>query len=173
MIRLLLVLTFICGVFYPLTVTLIGQVIFPKQSNGSLISRDGQIVGSELLAQKFLKNEYFHPRPSAADYATIASGASQASPTQKAGTDARDQRRAQNPTAGVDVWTTSGSGLDPHISPKSAYAQTNRIAASRAMANETIVSLIDNHTEGPTFGIWGQPRVNVLKLNLALDVIRK
>lgn len=173
MIRLLLILTFLCGICYPLTVTLISQMIFPEQSGGSLISRNGKLVGSELLAQKFSKDEFFHPRPSAGDYITIASGASQASPTQKAATNAWKERRNQNPLASVDAWTTSGSGLDPHISPTTAYAQVNRIASSRTMTSANIRALIDEHIEGPVLGIWGQPRVNVLKLNLALDVTRK
>jgi K+-transporting ATPase ATPase C chain len=168
MFKLLIVLTLLCGVIYPLTITVIAQVLFPNESNGSLLIKEGKLIGSELLAQKFSRAEFFHPRPSAADYATVASGASQSSPTQKSGTDSREQRRAQHPTAGVDFWTTSGSGLDPHISPETAYAQVHRVAAARGTSEEFIKSLISQHIEGPTIGIWGQPRVNVLKLNLVL-----
>jgi K+-transporting ATPase ATPase C chain len=168
MLRLLVILTLICGVVYPLTVTVIGRFIFHDKANGSLIIVDGKVVGSELLSQKFTRKEFFHSRPSAADYATIPSGASQSSPTQKSGTDLREQRRKDLPEAGIDFWTSSGSGLDPHISPKTAYAQISRIAAGHSLSSSELMILIDRFVEGPTFGIWGQPRVNVLKLNLEL-----
>lgn len=171
MLRLFLVLTFLCGAIYPLTITLIGQGFFSEQAQGSLIIRENKIIGSKLLAQKFSKPEFFHSRPSAADYATVASGASQASPTQEAGKKFREEKRAQLPAAGVDAWTTSGSGLDPHISPKTAYAQRDRIVAARGISLQSLTELIDKNTEGPTFGIWGQPRVNVLELNIALMTV--
>ena len=168
MLRLLVILILICGLIYPLTVTVIGRFIFHDKANGSLIIVDGKVIGSELLSQKFTSKEFFYSRPSAADYATIPSGASQTSPTQKFGTDLREQRRKDLPDADIDFWTSSGSGLDPHISPKTAYAQLSRIATARSMSSRELKTLIDRFVEGPTFGIWGQARVNVLKLNLEL-----
>jgi K+-transporting ATPase ATPase C chain len=167
--RLLIVLTFICGVIYPLSVTGIAHLFFSEKSKGSLIYIDKKLVGSELLAQKFIKDEFFHSRPSAADYSTIASGASQSSPTQKSGTDLREQRKKESPLADVDFWTTSGSGLDPHLSPKSIYSQVPRVAAARSLDPNVLNNLIKQHIEKRTLSIWGQPRVNVLKLNLELE----
>jgi len=168
MIRLLLVLTVICGVIYPLFVTVIGAGLFSEKVGGSLVKVGDKLIGSTLLAQSFTKADFFHPRPSAADYATVSSGASQSSPTQAAGTELREKRRAQMPKAGVDAWTASGSGLDPHISPQTAFAQVERVATARGIPIETLNALIEKYTEGYTFGIWGQPRVNVLELNIAL-----
>jgi potassium-transporting ATPase KdpC subunit len=168
MLRLLIVLTLICGVIYPLTVTLVSRTFFSQKAMGSLIQIDGKVIGSSLLAQKFSRADFFHSRPSAADFATVASGASQSSPTQKSGTELLQKRRAEAPTSGTDAWTTSGSGLDPHISPKTAYGQIQRVASARGLAPEKVSALVDKYTEKETFGIWGQPRVNVLELNIAL-----
>lgn len=166
--KLFLVLTFICGVAYPLSVTIIGQSLFPHKSQGSLIIKDGKVIGSELLAQKFSEPGYFHARPSATNYETIPSGASQLSLTSKALLDLARERRSKSPEAGSDAWTASGSGLDPHISPKTALAQIPRIAAARAVSEANIKKLVEANTERQTWGIWGQPRVNVLRLNLDL-----
>lgn len=168
MFRLLIVMTIICGIIYPLLVTVIGTVAFPEKANGSLIKKEGKTLGSSLIAQKFSRGDFFHSRPSAADFATVSSGASQSSPLQKSGKELRDERRAALPHGGVDAWTNSGSGLDPHISPETALAQLPRIANQRGISIEKLKDLIDSHTEGPTLGIWGQPRVNVLELNIAL-----
>lgn len=169
MLKLFLVLTFLCGALYPIGVTLIAQVAFPSQVRGSLLEIDGKLVGSRLIAQKTTGERFFQPRPSAADYATVSSGASQHSPTHKSGNEAREERRKALPAAGADQWTTSGSGLDPHLSPESALAQAPRIAAARGMELERLRALIMSHIESPTLGIWGRPRVNVLELNLALE----
>lgn len=169
MLRLFVVLSLICGVLYPLAVTGLAQGLFYHQSQGSLLYRDGHMVGSELLAQKFTSPQYFWPRPSAADFATIPSAASQASPTHQKAREQRQALAASTPMAGVDAWTTSGSGLDPHITPATALAQVERIAAARGMSSSALTQLIAQHTEGETMGIWGRPRVNVLTLNLSLD----
>jgi K+-transporting ATPase ATPase C chain len=169
MFRLLLVLTILCGVIYPLSVTLVGQVLFSDTASGSLLKEGDKIVGSRLLAQKFVRDDFFHSRPSAADYATVASGASQSSPTQKSAKELREKRKAQLPNGGVDAWTTSGSGLDPHISPKTAKAQVKRVALARGVSSSSLHAMVNQFTEGPTLGIWGQPRVNVLELNMALS----
>ncbi len=168
MLRLFLVLTVVCGVLYPLVVTVAAQGLFSEKAQGSQIIIDGKLVGSKLLAQKFTGESFFHPRPSAGDYATVSSAASQHSPTHKAGTAAREERRLVLPQAGVDAWTTSGSGLDPHISPETALAQVERVAAARGVSSEELKVLIEKNTTQPTLGIWGRPRVNVLELNIAL-----
>lgn len=168
MLRLFLVLTFICGVAYPLVITVFAQGLFAEKAQGSLVHVDGKVIGSTLLAQKFEGAGFFHPRPSAGDYATVSSGASQHSPTHKAGVEAREARRSALPAAGVDAWTTSGSGLDPDIAPETAQAQIPRVAAARGLSIESLQSLVAEHTSPMTWGIWGRPRVNVLELNLAL-----
>lgn len=168
MLRLFLALTLLCGVLYPLIVTFVAQTLFREKAQGSQIKVDGKLVGSTLLAQKFVGESYFHPRPSAGDYATVSSAASQHSPTHKAGTLAREERRVAQPSAGVDAWTTSGSGLDPHISIQTALSQIPRIAAARGMAPEELTALIEKLSEVPTLGIWGRSRVNVIELNLTL-----
>lgn len=168
MLRLLLVMTLLCGVIYPLALTVIGQTFFKDLSNGSLITHNGKVVGSKLLAQKFSSDNYFHSRPSATDYIGVGSGASQFGPTSEAGKLARINRQNQNPDLSIDAWTTSASGLDPHITPETAFGQLKRVAAARGMEEEALKKLISNHIEGPTLGIWGQPRVNVLELNIAL-----
>ena len=172
-IRILLVFTLLTGVVYPLAVTVLAKLIFPAQADGSLL-RDGEkIQGSALLAQKFEEPKYFWPRPSAADYATVASGASNKGPTSSDLVKAIDERRAKfGANAPGDLLTASGSGLDPHISPEAASAQAARVAAARSLSAEAVAALISAHTEPPQFGLLGEPRVNVLALNLALDALK-
>jgi K+-transporting ATPase ATPase C chain len=178
--RVTLVFAILTGVAYPLVVTGLSRVIFPHQSDGSLIQRDGKIVGSELIGQKFTRPEYFQGRPSAAGndgYDSLASGGSNLGPTNQALIDRvkGDAKKFHdaNPTATgplpADLLTTSGSGLDPDISPASAEVQIPRVAAARGMTVDALRELVATHTEGRQFGILGEPRVNVLKLNLALD----
>jgi potassium-transporting ATPase KdpC subunit len=181
-IKLTLVLTLLTGVAYPLLVTGLSKVLFPHQASGSLIQRDGNTIGSELIGQRFARPEYFHGRPSAAGndgYDAIATGggASNYGATNQKLID-RVQGdlktfRAENPTftgpVPADLVTTSGSGLDPHLSPASAEAQVGRVSAARGMSADAVRQLVAENTEGRQFGILGEPRVNVLKLNLALD----
>jgi K+-transporting ATPase ATPase C chain len=168
--RLLLVLTVLTGLLYPLAVTGFARVLFRQKADGSLIVADGKIRGSELLAQKFEQPGYFWPRPSAADYATVASGASNKGPTSadlaKAIAERREKFGAQAPG---DLLTASGSGLDPHLSPEAAKYQAARVAAERKLAVEQVNALIAAHIEPPQWGVFGEPRVNVLTLNRALD----
>ncbi len=181
-VRATLVLALVTGVAYPLLVTGLSQLIFPHQANGSLAPVHGKIVGSELIGQRFTKPQYFHGRPSAAGndgYDAIApgGGASNYGPTNQKLVDRvqADMKtfRAENPTftgpVPADLLTTSGSGLDPDISPASAEAQAGRVASARGMTVEAVRQLIAAHTQGRQFGILGEPRVNVLELNLALD----
>ncbi len=168
MLKLLLILTFLCGIVYPLSITLISSVFFEDKAQGSIVYRNGQAAGSRLLAQKFETPAFFHSRPSASDYATLSSGASQSSPTQKVGMEKIRRRKAAHPESGVDAWTESGSGLDPHISPQNAFSQAKRVAAARGLNIDQVKNIIIQKTEGATFGIWGQARVNVLELNLSL-----
>jgi potassium-transporting ATPase KdpC subunit len=170
----------LCGV-YPLVVWMISQGLFPHEADGSLIQRGGNIVGSELIAQNFSSPKYFHPRPSAAGEAGFDAGSSSGSnlgPLSKKLADAVKERveayRAENelpPGALVpaDAVTASGSGLDPHISLKNAFLQTPRVAQARGVGSKALEKIIHANTEGRDFGIFGEPRVNVLKLNLALD----
>ena len=167
----------VTGVAYPLLVTSIAQFFFANQANGSLV-RDsrGEIVGSELLGQAFEGPSYFHPRPSAANYDAGASGGSNLGPTSKnlftrTSADVERLRRKNRTPSAVpkDLATASGSGLDPHISPEAADWQAPRIADSRGVAIARVRSLIEAHTEGRDWGILGEPRVNVLLVNLALD----
>ena len=175
-----IVLTVIFGLAYPLVFTGLAQVVFPHQANGSLITVNGKVVGSELIGQSFTKPEYFHGRPSAAGkngYDAANSGGSNLGPTNKALIDrvnADVQKfRAENPSykgpIPSDLLTTSGSGLDPHISPSSAEAQVARVAAARGVSADRISELVAKHTEGRQWGIFGEPRVNVLLLNVDLD----
>lgn len=168
MLRLILLMSLVCGVIYPLAVTLIGQSLFKDKANGSLITLNGKMIGSKLLGQKFERDDFFHARPSATDYTGVGSGATQFSVTHAAGKEIREQRRTRFPDQAVDAWTASASGLDPHISPETAFGQAKRVAAARGTSLEKLKQLIDRHIEGPTLGIWGQPRVNVLELNIAL-----
>lgn len=172
-IRALVALTLLTGGIYPLLVTGIAQIAFPTAANGSLIGEKEKIAGSELIAQKFTSAKYFQPRPSAGDYATVPSGASNLGPTSNALRDAILQRqKALGPEAPIDLLTTSGSGLDPHISPEAVLFQLPRVAQARNLNTEQVRKLretIDLHTEGSFFGILGVRRVNVLLLNIALD----
>ncbi len=177
---LLLVMTVIAGVIYPLVVTGIAQFLFPHSANGSMIERDGKKLGSELIGQAFDDPKYFWSRPSAttpfADNAASSSG-SNLGPTNSALTDAVKQRvdalRAVDPANAtpvpVDLVTASGSGLDPHISPAAAQYQLARVARTRGRGESEIAALVANATEPRQFGLFGEPRVNVLKLNLMLD----
>jgi K+-transporting ATPase ATPase C chain len=169
----------LCGI-YPLIVWVFAQGLFPAKANGSLIVRDGIIIGSALLSQGFTDPKYFHPRPSAAGdgYDAIRSGGSNLGPTSKKFIDTvrkrvGEYRKENNLTPDalvpVDAVTTSASGLDPHISVKNALLQAPRVAKTRGLSEEVVLKEIKNHTEGRNFGILGEPRVNVLLLNLALD----
>ena len=179
--RITLILTMLTGLVYPLAVTGLCQLIFPRQANGSLVTNAaGQAVGSSLIGQNFAKPQYFHPRPSAAGkdgYDGTASGGSNLGPTNpdlitRMKKDIA-QFRAENPDytgpIPADLLTTSSSGLDPHISPASAEAQIARVAKARGVSVEPIRQLVARYTEGRTLGMMGEPRVNVLMLNLELD----
>jgi K+-transporting ATPase ATPase C chain len=186
---LLIALTLITGLAYPLAITGIAGVLFPYQAQGSLIERNGMVVGSELIGQVFADDKYFHGRPSAtntpdpndptknvdAPYNAANSGGSNLGPTSKALADRLqgdvDKLKAENPSAGVpvDLVTTSASGLDPHISPAAALFQIPRIAKARNLPEDRVRALVQAQTEGRLLGLLGEPRVNVLALNLALD----
>jgi K+-transporting ATPase ATPase C chain len=171
-IRIYFVITILTGVVYPLAMTGVAQLLFPHQANGSRIVENGRLVGSDLIAQKFESPKYFWPRPSSADYATIASGASNKGPTSADLKKAIDDRREKFGTdAPVDLLTASGSGLDPHISPEAAHLQIPRVASARNMSIQKISELVDQTIEQPQLGFLGEPRVNVLQLNRALDQI--
>src|SRR5262245_29750444 len=178
--RIKLFLTVLLGVAYPLAMTGISQVLFPKQSNGSLIIVGDKIIGSEIIAQGFSKPEYFHPRPSAAGtngYDAASSAGSQFGPTNQKLIDrvkgSVEQFRKDNPDytgpIPADLLTTSASGLDPHLSPDSAHAQAPRVAKARGVSTEQVNGIVAELTEGPDLGLLGEARVNVLKLNLELD----
>ena len=168
-----MLLTLLTGVAYPLAVTAVARLAFPKRSAGSLVWRDGKPVGSALLAQKFEGARYFWPRPSAGDYATVPSGASNLGPTSEALRKAIAERRAKyGADAPADMLTASASGLDPHISPQAASQQVARVSAARRLPAERIAALVAEATEPPQYGIFGEPRVNVLALNLRLDALK-
>jgi potassium-transporting ATPase KdpC subunit len=169
--------TILFGLIYPLVVTGFSQILFPKQANGSLVVRNGQVVGSRLLAQGFSGDKYFHPRPSAAGtgYDPLSSGGSNLGPTNQAlvARVAQDVTKLQQEQPGkrvpADLVTTSGSGLDPDISPASADFQVTRVAKARGVSEDQIRRIVAKHTQGRQWGIFGEARVNVLELNLELD----
>jgi K+-transporting ATPase ATPase C chain len=179
-IRIKIFMTIVLGVLYPLAITGVSQALFPHQANGSLITVNGKVKGSELIGQNFSKPEYFQPRPSAAGndgYDPTASGGSNFGPTNQKLVDrvktSIDKFRKDNPDytgpLPADLVTASASGLDPHLSPDSASAQAARVAKARGVSTGQVSQLIAQMTEGPDLGLLGEPRVNVLKLNLALD----
>jgi potassium-transporting ATPase KdpC subunit len=177
-VRLTVVFTILTGVFYPLAITGVAQWAFHDKANGSLIERNGKIIGSKLLAQQFQGARYFWPRPSAGNYATVPSGASNLGPTSAAlqsNVAARAAAiRAANQlpadaTIPADLLFTSGSGLDPHISPDAARLQVARVVIARGVSGDSIKTLVERFIEPPQFGFLGEQRVNVLLLNLALD----
>jgi potassium-transporting ATPase KdpC subunit len=185
----LVLLTLITGLAYPLAMTVITGAIFPKQAQGSLIERDGKVIGSALIGQEFKEEKYFHGRPSAttapdpadsaktvpAPYNAANSGGSNLGPTSKALNDRIkedvDKLKAENPSAGIpiDLVTASGSGLDPDISPEGALFQVQRVAKARNMPEDRVRQLVVENTSTRLAGLLGEPRVNVLALNLALD----
>jgi len=179
-ITLTFVLMIITGLVYPGVVTGLAQLLFPRQANGSLVSSNGQVVGSALIGQSFSRPEYFHPRPSAAGagYDDTLSGGTNKGPTDRKLADtliaqAIDSVVAQDSAVKgkipSDMVTSSGSGLDPHISPADAQLQIARVARTRAVPASKVEALVAAHTEGRQLGFFGEPRVNVLALNLALD----
>ncbi|MBR1157665.1 K(+)-transporting ATPase subunit C [Bradyrhizobium elkanii] len=185
----LVLLTAITGLAYPLAITGIAGVIFPRQAQGSLIEQDGKVIGSALIGQEFKEGKYFHGRPSAtvapdpndssktmpAPYNAANSGGSNLGPTSKALNDRVkedvEKLKAENPAASVpvDLVTTSGSGLDPDISPDAALFQVPRVAKARSMSEDAVRELVTQNTQGRFAGVIGEPRINVLALNLALD----
>jgi len=168
--RIYIVLTLLTGILYPLAMTGVAQLLFPKQANGSRIVENGKLIGSDLLAQKFESPPYFWPRPSSADYATVPSDASNKGPTSADLKKSIDERREKfGNDAPVDLLTASGSGVDPHISPEAARLQIGRVAAARNMSIQKVTTLVDQTIEEPRLGFLGEPRVNVVRLNRALD----
>ena len=188
-IMVLVALTLITGLVYPLAITGIAQVTLPHQANGSLVERDGKVIGSELIGQNFTSDKYFHGRPSAttapdpkdasktiaAPYNAANSGASNLGPSNKALVDrvkgdiATLQKENPGKAVPIDLVTTSGSGLDPDISPEAALFQVPRVAKALNVPEDRLRQLVEDKTEGRWFGILGEPRVNVLQLNLAVD----
>jgi K+-transporting ATPase ATPase C chain len=187
----ILAMTVITGLLYPLAMTGIAQAVFPYQANGSLIEKDGKVIGSALIGQNFTAVGYFHGRPSAttdtdpndpaktvpAPYNAANSAGSNAGPTAKSLVERVkadvDRLKAENPNAPVpiDLATTSASGLDPHVSPEAALFQVPRVARERKLPEDRLRQLVQAHTEPRLFGLIGEPRVNVLQLNMALDAL--
>ena len=190
-IMMIVLMTALTGLAYPLAMTGVAGLVFPHQSAGSLIERDGKVVGSELIGQNFTAEKYFHGRPSAttdtdpndatktvpAPYNAANSGGSNNGPTSKALIDRvkgdAENLTAQNPTASVpvDLVTTSASGLDPDVTPAAALFQVPRVAKARSLPEDRVRQLVADHTKGRLLGIIGEPRVNVLALNMALDAL--
>jgi len=175
-----IVTTVLLGLVYPLVITGLAQVLFPDQANGQLITRDGRVIGSRLIGQTFSSAKYFHSRPSAAGsgYDATSSSGTNLGPTSKKLIDAvtANVEAAQRDNPGtpvpVDLVTSSASGLDPHISPAAARFQVPRVARERHMTEADVQALVDRFTEGRQWGILGEPRINVLELNLALEGVR-
>jgi K+-transporting ATPase ATPase C chain len=190
-VAMIVVLTVITGLAYPLAMTGIAGTVFPYQAHGSLMEKDGKVIGSELIGQNFADDKYFHGRPSvttepdpkdptksiSVPYAADNSAASNLGPTNQAlidrvKEDAGKLKAENDKPIPVDLVTSTGSGLDPDITPAGAYFQVPRVAKTRGLPEEKVRALVDANIQGRTFGVLGEPRVNVLKLNLALDALK-
>ncbi len=178
---LIIIFTVITGIIHPISIFALGQIVFPTQANGNIIVINQQKIGSELIGQQFESDRYFHSRPSVNDYDASNSGGSNYGPMNSdflAKVDARIEKiKQEDPDYSgenipSDMVTTSGSGLDPHISIENAYFQTKRISQTRGITEDEVKQLIEKNKEEMTLGLWGQPRVNVLKLNLDLDKVK-